>query len=55
MVIGECEEYDVSDGQDGKSECRVLFTGPGINSGVLLTVGWGVYAPIDIPHARQFI
>ena len=28
-------EYNVSDGQDEKSGCRVLFTGQGINSWVI--------------------
>jgi len=32
--MGGCGEYSVSDGQNEKSGCRVLFTGPGINSGV---------------------
>jgi len=31
VVIGGCVEYSVLDGQDEKSGCRVLFTGPGIN------------------------
>ena len=30
-------EGSVSDGEDGKSGCRVLFTGPGNNSGVYVT------------------
>jgi len=34
VVIGGCVEYNVSDGEDEKSGCRVLFTCQGINSGV---------------------
>jgi len=34
VVIGGYVEYNVSDGQDEKSGCRVLFTGLGINSRV---------------------
>jgi hypothetical protein len=32
--MGGYVEYSVSDGQDEKMGSRVLFTGPGINSGV---------------------
>ena len=35
MVISGCVEYSVSEGHDEKSGCRVLFTGPAINSGVI--------------------
>jgi len=34
VVIGGYVEYNVLDGQDEKIRSRVLFTGPGINSGV---------------------
>jgi hypothetical protein len=30
VVIGGCVEYNVSDRQDEKSGCRVLFIGQGI-------------------------
>ena len=34
MVIGGYVEYSASDGKDEKVGSRVLFTDPGINSGV---------------------
>jgi len=34
VVIGGYVKYSVSDGQDEKIGSRVLFTGPGIISGI---------------------
>ena len=53
VVIGGCMEYNVSDGQDGKSGCRVLFTGQGINYGVWVTAEWGIYARLTISSTNR--
>jgi hypothetical protein len=47
VVIGGCVEYDVSDGQDEKSGCRVLFIGQGINFGGISDSCARFHAPIS--------
>ena len=43
VVIGGYVEYNVSEGQDEKSGCRVLFTGWGIGD-----LGWLLCTSLDL-------